>query len=390
MSKTQLPKVFYFTNLASVYRTRLWQVLLESKNFEISFGYGANKKLGIKSIDFSAPFFSDKENRLFRLTNFWIKKKYMPWQAGVISLCLFKRPKAVIFMGDATVLSYWLAAIICRLKSIKVIYHTHGFYGDEKGLKLKFRKAFYALATEYLSYEKRGKTLMIEQGFSPDKIHVFYNSLDYPRHLELREALQNKKELYTFDFFEKPTTRTLIFIGRLTFEKKLDMLINVVNQINLNQQLNLLIIGDGESRNQLETLIDEDSKKFIHLYGPCYDEKLIGEMLYNSYLCVSPGNVGLTAIHSLSFGTPVCTHENFNNQGPEVESIVDGKTGFLFEENNLDDLKNKIIGWTKRHPNKTDIIRNDCYQIVDEFYNPFNQERVLTNLINGGLPLDKI
>ena len=30
---------------------------------------------------------------------------------------------------------------------------------------------------------------------------------------------------------------------------------------------------------------------------------------------------------------------------PEVEAIIDGENGFLFEENNSNDLKNKIEQW---------------------------------------------
>ena len=60
---------------------------------------------------------------------------------------------------------------------------------------------------------------------------------------------------------------------------------------------------------------------------------------------MSIGNIGLTAIHSLSFGTPVASHDNFENQMPEVEAIIDGENGFLFEENNSNDLIDKIEQW---------------------------------------------
>ncbi len=69
------------------------------------------------------------------------------------------------------------------------------------------------------------------------------------------------------------------------------------------------------------------SKGRIWLYGACYDEEIIGELIFNAQLCVSPGNVGLTAMHSLVYGTPVITHNNFSNQSPEFEAIIDGKTG---------------------------------------------------------------
>jgi glycosyltransferase involved in cell wall biosynthesis len=290
-------------------------------------------------------------------------------------------------MGDATVITYWIAALICRIRNINVVYHTHGFYGDEVGFKLLLRKFFYGLADKFIVYERRGKRLMVEQGFAEESIYVFFNSLDYVKHKTLREELRIKNKKYVFDCFEDNEKPLLIFIGRLTFEKKLNLLVEAAKNLNkTNQSVNLLIIGDGEAKNQLKAMLNEHEESFIHLFGPCYDETLIGEMLYNADLCVSPGNVGLTAIHSLSFGTPVCTHNNYANQGPEIESITEHKTGFLFKENDLNDLTNKIKGWLITHRSKDEALKKECFKIIDEYYNPFYQEEVLNTLIKGDLP----
>ena len=94
---------------------------------------------------------------------------------------------------------------------------------------------------------------------------------------------------------------------------------------------------------------------------------------------MSPGNVGLTCIHSLSYGTPVCTHNNFFNQMPESEIITDGKNGIFFEENSLEDLKEKIIFWFDNLHGKysKEFIRKK----IDESYNPANQIKIFNNII---------
>ncbi|GIS05973.1 MAG: hypothetical protein CM15mP109_07290 [Candidatus Dadabacteria bacterium] len=49
---------------------------------------------------------------------------------------------------------------------------------------------------------------------------------------------------------------------------------------------------------------------------------------------VSPGNTGLNAVHFLSYGPPVGTHNYFYNQMPEAAIIeAQKKTGFFFNEN---------------------------------------------------------
>ena len=116
-------------------------------------------------------------------------------------------------------------------------------------------------------------------------------------------------------------------------------------------------------------------------YGKSYNTEEIGQLIYNSDLCVSPGNIGLTAIHCLSYGTPVASHSNYKNQMPEVEAIIDGENGFLFEENDHVDLANKINLWfSKKHKLDKDEIR----KIVVEKYNPDNQLAIFTKrFING-------
>lgn len=90
--------------------------------------------------------------------------------------------------------------------------------------------------------------------------------------------------------------------------------------------MNLVIVGKDVDGVHLENEVNKyNLGSHVWLYGPCYDEMRIGEMFYNADICVSPGNIGLTAIHSLTYGCPVITHDNFSNQMPEFESIIQGK-----------------------------------------------------------------
>ncbi len=97
-------------------------------------------------------------------------------------------------------------------------------------------------------------------------------------------------------------------------------------------------------------------------------------------ICISPGNVGLTAMHSLVYGTPVITHNNFANQMPEFEAIIPGKTGDFFIEDNVDDLANVIEKWIKKPESQE--ISNNCFDIIDKYYNPNYQLSVIKGVIN--------
>ena len=121
----------------------------------------------------------------------------------------------------------------------------------------------------------------------------------------------------------------------------------------------------------------------VWLYGPTYNEEEIGNLIYNSNICVSPGNVGLTAIHSLMYGTPLITHGDFGYQNPEVEAIVEGVTGAFFKRNDSKDLALKIRQWIEDHPENDTSLKERCYKIIDERYNPYYQIEVLRNLIGS-------
>ena len=119
----------------------------------------------------------------------------------------------------------------------------------------------------------------------------------------------------------------------------------------------------------------------VWFYGSCYDEEENARLIFNADLCVSPGNVGLTAIHSLTFGTPVLTHDDFIWQMPEYEVIKDGKTGCFFEKDNAENLAKKIMGWFDIISYSREEVRKSCFEVIDKEWNPYYQMKVFQEII---------
>lgn len=372
--------IYNFTNIPSHYRSFLWSKLLTNSFIDFHFAYGENKKLNVKQIDFDKPEFRAQSHKLHSLKNFWIKDKILIFQTGVIGRCLTKKINLAIFSGEFQIISTWIAILICKCRGIKVALWTHGLYGNEGYWKRSLRVIFYKLADELLLYERRAKELLVNQGLKEEKLKVIFNSLDYDTHKKLRNS-KEIKEVFKPIFFKNNDFPYLIFVGRLTKVKKLDLLIEALSALNKKGlKLNLLLVGDGIEKESLKSLVfSQNMKDYIHFYGACYDEEILAKYIYHATLCVSPGNVGLTAIHSLSFGTPVCTHKNFLNQMPEVGIIEDEKTGVFFEENNLESLKEVIKNWLKKSKSR-ESIRKNCFKAIDSFYNPYYQIEIIKNL----------
>ena len=374
-------KTYLFSNIFPHYDEPLWKMLVSNVN-DLKIGFDSNDSRGIKLVDINF-YSSDLKKKFFKIKNYWVMNKHLVFQLGVIHRCLLESSSNNIFLGDSKIISTWISILISKIRGSNIILWTHGIYGNESKLKLFIRRLFYSLADKLILYERRAKEKMIELGFDKDSLYVIFNSLDYEKQKKLYNKFSLNSEDYRFTFFNDNSLPVLIFIGRLTRVKKLNMLIDAVKHINKQKdKVNLLVVGNGEQKKYLEDISKNQINKTIFFFGECNNDNIIGEFIYNSTLCVSPGNVGLTAIHSLSFGTPVLTHDNFNNQMPEVEAIEPEFNGYFFKENNLNDLIQKILD----HLNNQKISKSDCRKIIDEYYNPNYQLRVFERLINNVKP----
>jgi 1,2-diacylglycerol 3-alpha-glucosyltransferase len=371
----KLKKTIFITNIFPQYRLAIWKGLLNSKTFDIEIYFSQKNPLGIHSPELEDVFTEQEILKLHIIKNYWLKKKVLIWQSKIINTVLFSQFDYLLLLGEMNVVSSWISIFIAKLRGKKIFMWSHGIYGNESLLKKHLRLIFLKQSDFIFLYENKAKLLLKQNGLNEKSLAVVYNSLNFELFETLYKGLLNTHKNEFITFFKNNSLPTIIFIGRLTKTKKLTILVEAVRKLNqANTRYNLLIVGSGEDQKYLKniynSLIDQG---WLHFYGNCYDDNKTSKLIYHSDLCVSPGNIGLTAIHSLSFGTPVASHNNFNNQMPEVEAIIDGENGFLFEENSSDDLANKIDNWFL---NNFKIDKNLIRKIIIEKYNPENQMRI--------------
>lgn len=361
-------KIFYLDNVASHYRKAVF--LLMDQTFDIDYLFGDS--LGdIKQLDTTLLKGKVKKTKTKRLFGKWY------WQPGVMRK-LFKHYESYLLIGETHALSTWLLCIMACIigKRNKIYFWTHGWYGKETGLEKQIKKFYYRLAGGGIFlYGNYAKELMIKENFNPDKLYVIHNSLNYSQQLTLR----SKCECSSFfkDHFGN-SNPVLVMIGRLNIRKHLDMLFNAVAKLKEEGLLyNIVLIGDGEDKGKLVDLSKELSiTEQVWFYGACYDEATNANLIYNADLCVVPGDVGLTAIHSMMFGTPVITHNHFPFQGPEFEAIHQGQTGDYYEYGSVCSLANTIKTWFDDNSERT-AVRKACYNEIDTQWTPEFQINVL-------------
>lgn len=355
-------RICCISNCASHYRESIYKRIDEE--FDCAFAF-SEKPVGGKDI---LSFDTGKLKRCRRLKNKIFIRAPFYWQEGVLHL-LWEDCDDYIILGEPFCISTWLFLILSKFYPKKrVFFWTHGWYGREGFLKKVLKKIFFKLGAGIFLYGNYARELMIKEGFDSKRLFVIHNSLNYAVQLDLREKLSGS-DVYRNHF--KNENPNLIFLGRLTKVKSLDMILRALAILKSEGRIyNLTLVGDGSMKSDLQALSRElGLENQVWFYGACYDEKVNAELLYNADLCVSPGNVGLTAIHSLMFGCPVLTHDNFKMQMPEFESIVSGKTGDFFEYGNVDSLAQKIGQWFDNSKDR-ELIRKNCFEEIDNSWNP--------------------
>lgn len=300
------------------------------------------------------------------------------WQPGLAKTT--KNYDVIINDLGIQCISAWWIMLLAQFRKQKVYHWDHGWYGRESFVKKWIKRLYFGLSNGSLIYGNYAKNLMVENGIKKTKLHVIHNSLSYDKQLALRKSIK-PSGIYTDRF--KNSNPTIIFIGRLTPVKRLDILINAISELkNRGKEYNVVFVGDGVERKTLETLAKERKvADQIWFYGSCYDETANAELVYNADLCVAPGNVGLTAMHTMMFGCPVLTHNDFKWQMPEFEAIKENSTGAFFEYNNAESLANSIQRWFENKQESREIVRKACYKEIDEEWNPHKQIEIIKRII---------
>ncbi len=156
------------------------------------------------------------------------------------------------------------------------------------------------------------------------KYYSFDSEIIYPPHVEEKQIKSNKKDYY-------------IILSRLSPYKKIDLAIEAFNKNGKK----LIIIGEGSDYSRLQKLANNN----IEFLGYIRNNNTISKYLAEAKALIFPGeeDFGLTPLQAMSQGTPVIAY----NKGGVPETVINGKTGLLFDDNNSNSLIKTIEKFEK-------------------------------------------
>jgi len=302
---------------------------------------------------------------------------------------LFKfKPPVVVTEFALGIISNYLLLFLRPFLKYKLILWSHGYnrktgFHPEKSFADKLRIWWMNKADAVILYGQKGKKMLARYIKDNKKIFVAQNTLDTTILLGIRDKLDKigKEEIKKQLEFTK--RYNLIYMGRLLKEKEPNRLIDVYKVISKKiDSIELHIVGNGPMMGELKmktkNLKDEDKNLKIRFWRGITEDEATGKMLYASDLMVMPGDLGLSIVHSFCFDCPVVSQKQGVNgpfHAPEIEYVIDGKTGFLTPYDNNKLMAAVIIKYLLDET-KQNQMKQGIRKMVEEVCN-------LDNMIRG-------
>ena len=229
-------------------------------------------------------------------------------------------------------------------------------------------KADYIIANS-----KFTKNLVIKLGYKKKNVEVINPGCNYP--IEVKNSSKKFADNIYGNSFPK-----LLTISRLDGRKcHQNILMTIKNILPKFPNLKYISIGDGEEKVKLQKLKKElgltEEVNFIY---SCSEQEKLG-LLEKTDIFVMPSIIykksvegfGITFIEAASYGKPSIG----GVYGGEADAIIDGKTGYLCDGNNLNDLYETLL--------KT--LNKDHYKFLGknalEFSKNFNWKKIIKKYI---------
>jgi glycosyltransferase involved in cell wall biosynthesis len=291
------------------------------------------------------------------------------------AVILFLHIKDVILFP----LLYWL-----RLSRRPVLVWTKGANLDAPNDRIG-RAAFHHMQTlaDGLILYSPNETALVKKK-NRFKITYANNTINY---LEFPEIQAGKDEIKRE--FGVPFKKTALFVGRMDVgagRKKVDHAIEIFNTIE-NPDYGLVLVGSGFDDRLRRKIRGTNVLYLGEIYDPANVE--ICKIFKMADIFLIPGHVGLGINQAFFLGLPVITEKG--RQPPEIQYLVPGRNGFLVEEDDLADLKAKVLFLLDNDDERARFAANAKQDIlanasIDGMFQGFRQniQRVLGGSSDGG------
>ena len=182
-------------------------------------------------------------------------------------------------------------------------------------------------------------------------VNLGYPVFQIPNAIDISSLTSNKDRRYQ---------KQIIFAGRLSHEKGINLLIELAHKLPFESDL--IILGSGPEEKRIQNLIK--TQKNVHFLGYQNKEKTIS-LIRGSDLLIQPSlqeGISSTILEAMACNTLVVA----TNIGGNKELITDNETGFLVNSNSTSQIIEKI-NYVLSNPLKSKVITNNAFTYVKQY-----------------------
>ncbi len=260
------------------------------------------------------------------------------------NIILKEEPLAIFASMQTQNVSLALSRLLLKNKNIKTkffgfIRTTDAFvkYGN-KPFKAPFRffiKKMYQQLDKIIAVSTLAKKDIQRTFFlSNDDIAVVNNPVD----IQSIDILKNYKISREEDEFLR---NSIIFVGRFTKSKGIFFILEIFKNLkNHKKDLNLVLLGDGEEKENICSFIEKENIDDVYILP--FSENPFKYIVRSKLLLLASYDEGFprVVVESFACGTPVVAF--VNEFSGHVDIIDDGKNGFLVPFGDIDQFVEKV------------------------------------------------
>ncbi len=245
-------------------------------------------------------------------------------------------PDVVIIFLHLKDIIIWPLVFWLKFKKIPIVFWTKGVNLDEPDDKLSYLlyKFMHHIFDRLILYSKHEmKYINVKNHY---KISVANNTLNFKDFPVIKESKEEIKKQFGI-----PYEKVVLSVGRMgaaNQRKKVHHLIEIFNDIK-HKGAGLVIVGSGLSTDVIKKINKENTIYLGEIYDPL--QVNISKIFKMADIFSIPGHVGLGLNQAFYWGLPVITEDGF--QPPEIYYLVSGRNGFIVPNNDLNELRKKIL-----------------------------------------------
>ena len=259
----------------------------------------------------------------------------------------------IVCLQDPVTSYFAIKSLKFRNSKVKIILESHGDFIETIALekKLLVPSIYKILFKLFSSYSvKNADQIRSISSFTEEQVKAYGyqgNFVRFPAWINLDKFLNAKVTRDSNNDFK------IIFVGSVTDRKNPELIVKAISAID--GEISLEIIGPTPNKsylNKLKESIHNSQHKENILLTPftALDELIKKYSNANLFILASKSEgLGRVVIEAQATACPVLVSSNTG----AVDLIIDNETGYIFENDNLNDLKDKI----------KNIIDNQLYSV---------------------------